>query len=112
MSHDFDRAGKQRKQADRDKERLRIFRDDFKHALSDERVRRVLFTFMQTVGLDASPFNTNAMAMSQTVGQQDAARWWLNAIRDICPEREAQMRAEANRAAKQNRPEPEEQSDE
>lgn len=111
MSHDFDRT-RQRKQTDQNKERLRLFRDDFKHALSDEKVRRVLFVFMQAVGLDGSPFNTNAMAQSHATGQQDAARWWLNAIRDMCPEREAQMRAEANRAAKQNRPEPEEQSDE
>ena len=110
MSVDFDGSAA-RKRVAREKEVTRLFRDDFKGALSDDKTRRVLWVFMQAAGLDATPFNTNAMAQSHAVGQQDAARWWLNNIRAICPEREAQMRAEANRAAKNNQPDAEDDSD-
>ena len=41
-----------------------------------------------------------AMAQSRAIGRAEAAQWWLRAIRDNCPERESQMRAEANAAMK------------
>lgn len=85
------------------RERLQItqFKADVVAALALPASRRVVWAFLQAMGVDGSPFNTNAMAQSRAVGMQDAARWWLNAIRDNCPEREPQMRAEAIKAAKQ-----------
>ena len=74
--------------------------DDVKGALAHEPTRRLLWVFLQTMGLDDSPFNTNAMAQSRAIGRAEAAQWWLRAIRDNCPERESQMRAEANAAMK------------
>lgn len=100
MAHDFERnAERQRKEAE--KNARRQFRADARAVFADASARRLVYQFMQTMGLDASPFNTNSMTQSAFIGRQDAARWWLNLIRDACPEREAQMRAEAAKAAKQ-----------
>lgn len=76
------------------------FKDDFVKLMSTPGNRRVVFDFINLMQIDGSPFNTNSMAQSHGIGMQDAARWWLKAIRDCCPEREAQMRAEANTAAR------------
>ena len=62
--------------------------------------RRILWLFMLQTGLDASPFATNAMAQSHAIGMQDAAKWWLNLVRDHCPEKEAQIRREGLAQAK------------
>ena len=79
---------------------LRQMAEDVRGALAHEPTRRLLWVFLQTMGLDDSPFNTNAMAQSRAIGRTEAAQWWLRAIRDNCPERESQMRAEANAAMK------------
>lgn len=49
---------------------------------------------MQASNFDGSAFGTNAMAQSHAIGWQDAARWWLDLIRDHCPEKEQQIRRE------------------
>jgi len=90
----------QRLQAELDRLQVRQLREDIRKALEHQPTRSVLWVFLQTMGMDASPFNTNAMAQSRAIGRQEAALWWLEAIRDNCPEREAQMRAEANSAMK------------
>lgn len=79
---------------------LRQLREDIRTVLAEPAGRRVVWTFLQAMGVDTSAFNTNAMAQSRAIGRQEAAQWWLLAIRDNCPEREAQMRAEANTALK------------
>jgi len=79
---------------------LRQLREDVRTVLAEPVGRRVVWAFLQAMGVDASAFNTNAMAQSRAIGRQEAALWWLLAIRDNCPEREAQMRAEANSALK------------
>ncbi|MCF3462778.1 hypothetical protein GTY70_02635 [Stenotrophomonas maltophilia] len=79
---------------------LRQLREDVRTVLADPVGRRVVWTFLQAMGVDISAFNTNAMAQSRAIGRQEAAQWWLLAIRDNCPEREAQMRAEANNQLK------------
>lgn len=79
---------------------LRQLREDIRTLLTDPAGRRVVWAFLQSMGVDTSAFNTNAMAQSRAIGRQEAAQWWLLAIRDNCPEREAQMRAEANTALK------------
>lgn len=71
-----------------------IFRADVQHLLNDPAMRRVLWRYWQDMGLDVSPFATNAMAQSHAIGLQDAAKWWLNVIRAHCPEKEAQVRKE------------------
>lgn len=75
-------------------------REDLRAVLGEAAGRRAVWIFLQAMGLDSSAFNTNAMAQSRAIGRQEAAQWWLKAIRDTCPEREAQMRAEANSALK------------
>lgn len=103
MSHDFTRENeRQRKQAE--KQARRQFRADARALFADESSRRLVFQFLQAMGIDQSPFHTNSMTQSSLIGRQDAARWWLNLIRDACPEREAQMRAEAAKAAKRTTP--------
>lgn len=91
-----------REQAQRREQKLQDeqFRADFVALMSTPTNRRVIHDFIQLMNIDGTPFNTNAMAQSYGIGMQDAARWWLKAIRATCPEREAQMRAEANRTAR------------
>lgn len=88
----------QRAESRQAKLRHDIFKSDVQHAMGQPGVRRILWQFLQDMGTDTSPFATNAMAQSHAIGMQDAAKWWLNVIRDCCEEREAQMRTEANKA--------------
>jgi hypothetical protein len=75
--------------------------EDIRGALEDPRVRRLLWQFVQTMGLDDSPYRPEPSDQARAIGRMEAGQWWLRAIRDNCPEREAQMRAEANRSQKQ-----------
>lgn len=79
----------------------RQLREDVRAALADERVRRVVWMFIQCMGVDDSPFSNNGPAQSRLIGRMEAGQWWLKIMRENCPEREAQMRAEANRQEKQ-----------
>lgn len=78
-------------------ERLRAkqFEGDLRAIMKQPAMRRVLSQFLAHTGIDASPFNTNGMAMGRSVGLQDAGRWWLDRIREACPEQEVVMRNEA-----------------
>ncbi|HDS1537448.1 TPA: hypothetical protein QEL03_002680 [Stenotrophomonas maltophilia] len=75
-------------------------REDARAVLADPAARRMVWLFIQAMDVDDSAFNTNAMAQSRKIGRQEAGQWWLRVVRDSCPEREAQMRAEANSAMK------------
>jgi hypothetical protein len=75
-------------------------REDVRNVLADPASRRLVWTFIEAMDVDGTAFNTNAMAQSRKIGRQEAGQWWLRAIRDSCPEREAQMRAEANSSMK------------
>lgn len=75
--------------------------EDIRGTLDDQRMRRLLWQFVQVMGLDASPYRDEPTDTARAIGRQEAAQWWMNAIRDNCPEREAQMRSEANRSLKQ-----------
>lgn len=97
MSHPLDSESSRRRDRDERKrlaDQEEIFRKDFQQLLSTPGARRVLYRFIAEMGLDTSPFNTNAMAQSRSIGLQDAAKWWINAIREHCPEREAMLRIE------------------
>lgn len=104
-----DIARQQRDQRQREKWEEERFRADLQHVMKEPALRRVMWRFWKDVGLDGSPFATNAMAQSHAIGLKDAAMWWVNAIRAHCPEREAQIRNEANSTA--NTPKPEEDAD-
>ena len=71
-----------------------MFRADVQTVLQSPSARRVLGRFLREVGMDTSPFNTNAMAQSRNIGLQDAGKWWFNAIREHCPEQEIPVRRE------------------
>lgn len=73
---------------------------DVRGVLATDAGRRLIWSFIHAMGVDETPFNTNAMAQSRLIGRAEAGQWWLKAIRENCPEREAQMRAEANTATK------------
>lgn len=102
MSFDFESRDK-KTEAAAVKRLVEQMHSDAKSVLETTAGRRLVWAFIQSTGIDASPFSTNAMAQTRTVGLQDGARWWLELIRDACPEREAQMRADSIRAAKERR---------
>lgn len=62
--------------------------------------RAVLWEFLRAANHDGTTYRDNAHAMAHAAGWHDAGSWWLDEIRRFCPEREAQMRKEANRAAR------------
>ncbi|WP_045764620.1 hypothetical protein [Xanthomonas albilineans] len=84
-----------------EKMQFKQLQDDVRAVFDLPAGRRLVWAFLQAMGIDGSPFNTNAMAQARAIGRQEAAQWWLHAIRDNCPERESQMRTEANKAQKQ-----------
>lgn len=78
-----------------DKLRVKQLQGDIQALMQQPAMRRVLAEFLRYTGLDGSPFNTNAMAQSHGIGRQDAGRWWIDLVRDHCPEQEVVMRTEA-----------------
>lgn len=103
MSHPLqrDEVG-ERRAKEREKFLFRRFGDDARAILRTEEGRRVLYAFLQDMGVDKTPFSTNAMTQSMLIGKQDAGKWWLNVIRVHCPEIERKMRVEAEKDAKLN----------
>lgn len=90
-------------------------RQDVRTVLATPEGRRMVWLFLQNMNVDCSAFNPNAMTQSLKIGRQEAGLWWLRVIRDSCPEREAQMRAEANTEEKRllaQLQQPEEEDDE
>lgn len=71
--------------------------NDMRKVMEMPEARRLLWEFMTVAGVDVSPLRTEVVYMSAAVAWQDAAAWWINAMRKACPEREAQMRAEARK---------------
>lgn len=101
MSHHLDPTHDKRKEIERKKqaEAVRsLVRDDVVHLMSDVRCRRAVQAFLEGLSMDASPFNTNAMAQSYRVGQQDAGKVWLGWIREFCPQLEIVMRMDWDKA--------------
>ena len=103
MTHPADRDAidaQQREDRQAEKWFQEQLRADVQQVMNMPAARRILWLFMLQTGLDASPFATNAMAQSHAIGMQDAAKWWLNLVRDHCPEKEAQIRREGLAQAK------------
>lgn len=82
-------------------------RADVQQVMNLEAGRRILWLFMEQMNVDGSAFATNAMQQSHAIGMQDAARWWLNAVRAYCPEKEAQIRKDGLAMARAQPPETE-----
>lgn len=97
----IDNEDAKREEARRAKFARARFRQAVQAVMGTEEGRRVVQAFMDTACIDLSPYRTEPSAMAFAVGWQDAARWWLAAIREHCPEREAQMRNEAKRDARE-----------
>lgn len=96
----YDREARRRadREAQREQKlRTQQLRADIQQLMGLESGRRVVAEFMAQMGVDASPFATNAMQMAHATGKQDAGKWWLNLIRQFCPEKEAIIRAEHDR---------------
>lgn len=103
MTHPADRTAidrRAREEADRARLMGEQLRSDIQTVMNMAPARRILWLFMQQTGMDRSAFATNAMAQSHAIGMQDAAKWWVNLIREHCPEREAQIRVEGEAMAK------------
>lgn len=97
MNHPLDRETIQKRQAEEAKVAKFVnqqLRADTQQVMNLPGMRRILYLFMQQMGLDNSPFATNAMAQSHAIGMQDAGKWWLNLIREHCPEKEVVIRVE------------------
>lgn len=93
-----------RERADREERRLAKLRerqraDDVRAVFALPEARRVLAAFLRDGGADVSPLRADPQLTAHAIGWQDAASWWLNALRTHCPEREVQLRAEAKREA-------------
>lgn len=101
------------KRAERDAHERRVQREadrtfaaDVRDVFGSPQGRRLLRAFLATSTIDSSPLRFDAqgrgdaLLTSHATGWHDAARWWLAAVREHCPEREAQMHKEANEAAK------------
>lgn len=73
---------------------------DVQQVMNLPAMRRILFLFQQWAGVDDSPFATNAMHQSFAIGKADAGKWWLNLVREFCPEKEVQIRQEGAAMAK------------
>lgn len=107
MTHPADREAidqKQREERQTEKWLREQLRADTQQVMNIDAMRRILYLFMGQMNLDGSAFATNAMAQSHAIGMQDAAKWWLNLIRDHCPEKEAQIRREGLALAKAKPP--------
>ena len=103
----FDRdaaVAQQREDARLEKFAREQLRADVQQVMNLEATRRILWLFMLHSGMDASPFATNAMQQSHAIGLQDAGKWWLNLVREFCPEKEQQIRRDGMAMAKSRPP--------
>lgn len=112
MTHPADREAIEanaRKTAQEEKWFREQLKADTQQVMNLPAMRRILWLFMLDSNVDGSAFGTNAMSQSHAIGRQDGARWWLNLVREYCPEKEAQIRREglANRPPNTNEEEPE-----
>ena len=67
----------------------------FRALMGDYGNREVVFEFVSHCKTEDSAMRSDAYFTAHSIGHQDAGRWWLSNIRELCPEREAQMRNEA-----------------
>jgi hypothetical protein len=93
------REAAQAEEALQAKVRAAQLRKDVRDVFANAQARRLLSAFLQVAGADVSTLRHDQLTTGHAIGWQDAAGWWLNALRSHCPEKEVQMRAEAKREA-------------
>lgn len=107
MSFLDDHEERERQSADRAKVEKALrsqLRADVQEVLALPSGRRLVHAFLAAAGLDNTTYRNNLGDMAHAIGWQDGARWWVDLIRAHCPEREALMRAEANKQHKDLEP--------
>lgn len=100
MAIDVDHGEVKREERRREKAAREKFRKAVQAVAGTVEGRHLVHEFLQVSGLDRSAFSTDPGVMQFSCGWQDGGRWWLDAIRQHCPEREAQMRNEAKQEAR------------
>src|SRR5437868_6492162 len=75
--------------------------EDVRAVFESPAARRLFAVFVADSGFDASQYRDNQGAMGHANGWRDACGWWMDRIREHCPEREQQFRNEARERAKQ-----------
>lgn len=99
-----DEARREREREDRKRAELRAkqFRKDVQDVFAQPAARRVLAGFLAAANSDGSAYRDSATAAFHAIGWHDAAGWWLDALRQHCPEREPQVRAEGRQEPRDN----------
>jgi hypothetical protein len=87
-----EQAAQRRREAKAQRMAREQLRADVQNLLNSPGARKVLAQFLLAMRIDDSPFSNNGLEQAHGVGLQDAARWWLNMVRDHCPEKEPQIR--------------------
>ena len=76
------------------------FQRNLREVMGTEAGRNLVSEFLRHCGFDNDPFDRDPLVMARNAGMLASARWWIGYIRELCPEREPQMRKEAKRNAK------------
>lgn len=84
-----------------EKRAAKQFRADAQEVMALPAMRRLLAQHFAEMGVDAPTYRTDPHNMVVAATMRDTACWWLEAMREHCPERETQMRAEARTATKE-----------
>ena len=100
LDHDA-RERREREERLRQRQLDAQFRSDVQAVMALVEGRRVVHAFLETMGVDRPAYRSEPHDMVIAAALQDGARWWVTAIRDHCPEREVQMRAEARKAERE-----------
>lgn len=96
-----ERKARDREERKRARLQEKQFRADVQEAMANPAMRRLVWRFLDDSNAEVSVFNPDAQAMAFNAGWQDAGRWWLEAMRNHCPEQEVVMRNEARRQARE-----------
>lgn len=92
---DLDTLDAQRKRQQREQRMaLESLEADVREAFALPAVRRLVKRFWIECGEDGTAFDTNGLLMAHKTGRLEAAGWWRNLIRQLCPEMERKTRSE------------------
>lgn len=93
-------AQREREVAENRERKLRQqqMRRDVQAVFAEPHARRVLAAFLAQCNFDESATRLDPIAMANAATWHDAGRWWLQQLREHCPEREAQLRKESREA--------------
>lgn len=95
------REKQEREEKLRQKHAADQLRSDVQAVMGTDAGRRLVFGFLQDAGEGVTVYRDTPTAMAHAAGWQDGGNWWLDKVRQYCPEKETQMRAEAKRTARE-----------